>query len=99
MIMRENDTPHQELPIGVSRTVIKTTPNRVTALWLFGIFILASVTFIGTWIGYFLFGGFTEMAYWFGFFAALLVSSVVGWFTIVIQENAQDIKVKIVREG
>ena len=93
-----NDTLKHE-PIGVSRNVIKTTPNRVTALWIFGIFIVASVTFIGTWIGYFLFGGFTDTAYYFGFCVTLLVCSVVGWFTIVIQENAQDIKVKIVREN
>jgi hypothetical protein len=96
--MREiNHSEHDS--IGLRRDVIKTTPNRVTALWLFGVFILASVSFIGTWIGYFLFGGFTELAYWFGFFVVLCVSSVVGWFTIIIQENAQDIKVKIVREG
>ena len=86
-------------PIGVSRTVIKTTPNRVTALWLFGIFIVASVAFVGTWIGYFLFGGFTDVAYLFGFAVTLFACGVVGWFTIIIQENAQDIKVKIVKQG
>jgi len=96
--MRGTDLKHHE-PIGVSRTVIKTTPNRVTALWLFGVFMVASVAFIGTWIGYFLFGGFTDVAYCFGFGMTLLVCSVVGWFTIIIQENAQDIKVKIVKEG
>jgi zinc transporter ZupT len=95
--MRETDTPRHE-GIGVSRNVIKTTPNRVTALWLFGVFMVASVTFIGTWIGYFLFGGFTDVAYCFGFGVTLLVCSIVGWFTIIIQENAQDIKVKIVKQ-
>jgi hypothetical protein len=94
--MRENDHSEHN-SIGLRRDVIKTTPNRVTALWLFGIFILASMAYIGTWIGYFLFGGFTDLAYCFGFFVVLFVSSVIGWFTIVIQENAQDIKVKIVR--
>jgi ABC-type multidrug transport system permease subunit len=84
--------------LGIRRDVIKTTPNRITALWLFGIFILASAAFIGVWLGFFLFGGFIDVAYYFGFAVVLLVSSVIGWFTIVIQENAQDIKVKIVRE-
>lgn len=95
--MRENDTPHHE-PIGVSRNVIKTTPTRVTALWMFGVFIMASVAFVGTWVGYFLFGGFNDLAYCFGFGMTLFVCSVIGWFTIIIQENAQDIKVKIVRQ-
>jgi uncharacterized membrane protein len=94
--MEENHTERRS--IGLRRDVIKTTPNRVTALWLFGIFILTSVSFVGTWIGYLLFGGFTDIAYCFGFFIVLFVSSVIGWFTIIIQENAQDIKVKIVRE-
>jgi hypothetical protein len=94
--MEENHSDRSS--IGLRRDVIKTTPNRVTALWLFGIFILASVCFIGTWIGFFLFGGFTDLAYCFGFFVTLLVSSVIGWFTIIIQENATDLKVKIVRE-
>ena len=85
--------------IGLRRDVIKTTPNRVTALWLFGIFILTSVSFIGTWIGYLLFGGFTDMAYWFGFFIVLFVSSLIGWFTIIIQENAMDLKIKVIKEG
>lgn len=97
MIMRNSDTPKQE-PIGVSRTVIKTTPNRLTALWLFGIFMAASVAFIGTWIGFFLFGGFTDVAYCFGFAITLCVCSVVGWFTIIIQENAQDFKIKIIKQ-
>ncbi len=96
--MRDYDTSRHE-PIGVSRNVIKTTPNRVTALWLFGVFMVASVAFVGTWIGYCLFGGFTDTAYLFGFGVTFLMCSVVGWFTIIIQENAQDIKVKIVREG
>jgi hypothetical protein len=95
--MREKDHSEHN-SIGLRRDVIKTTPNRVTALWLFGIFILASVTYIGTWIGYFLFGGFTDLTYWFGFFVVLFVSSTIGWFTIVIQENAQDIKVKIIQQ-
>jgi hypothetical protein len=98
IVMRDNVTPRHE-PIGVSRNVIKTTPNRVTALWVFGIFIIASVAFIGTWFGVFLFGGFTDMAYAFGFGVTLAVCSAIGWFTIIIQENAQDIKVKIVRES
>lgn len=84
--------------IGLRKDVIKTTPNRVTALWLFGIFILVSVSFIGTWIGYFLFRGFTDLAYCFGFFVALSVSSVIGWFTIVIQESRQNISIKVIRE-
>jgi zinc transporter ZupT len=95
--MRENDTPHHE-GIGVSRNVIKTTPNRVTALWLFGVFMVASVTFIGTWIGYFLFGGFTDVAYCFGFGVTLLVCSVVGWFTIIIQESSQSVQIKVIKE-
>lgn len=94
--MRGIDSTHD--PVGVRRDVIKTTPDRVTALWLFGIFILGSVAFVSTWIGYFLFGGFVEQAYWFGLAATLFVGSVIGWFTIIIQENAQDIKVKIVRQ-
>ena len=96
--MRENDHSEHN-SIGLRRDVIKTTPNRVTALWLFGICILAAAAFVGTWLGYFLFGGFTDVAYLFGFFVALFTGSIVGWFTIVVQENAQDIKVKIVREG
>jgi hypothetical protein len=95
--MQDDGHPKHD-SIGLRRDVLKPTPNRVTALWLFGIFILASVTFIGVWIGYFLFGGFTDLTYWFGFFVALFVSSVIGWFTIIIQENAQDIKVKIIRQ-
>jgi zinc transporter ZupT len=95
--MRENDTSHHE-GIGVSRNVIKTTPNRVTALWLFGIFITASVAFVGTWFGYFLFGGFNDLSYAFGFGVTLFVCSVVGWFTIIIQENAAEFKIKIVKQ-
>jgi ABC-type multidrug transport system permease subunit len=94
--MRDNETHHD--PVGVSRNVIKTTPNRITALWLFGIFILASATFIGVQIGIFLNGGLTDAAYWDGLFTALGVASTVGFMTIVVQENGQDIKVKIVRE-
>jgi hypothetical protein len=95
--MRGNET-HQHEPIGVSRNVIKTTPSRVTALWLFGIFIIASAAFVGTWFGYFLFGGFTDLAYAFGFGVTLFACSVVGWFTIIIQENGQDLKIKIIKQ-
>jgi hypothetical protein len=84
--------------IGLRRNIVKISPNRVTALWLCAIFILVSATFVGTWIGYLLFGGFTEMAYWFAFFLDLFVCSAIGWFTIIIQENAQDIKIKIIKE-
>ena len=95
--MHEKD--HSEnSSIGIRKDVIKTTPNRVTALWLFGIFILISVSFIGAWIGFFLFRGFTDVAYCFGFFVVLFVSSVIGWFTIVIQENATDLKIKVIKE-
>ena len=90
--MRERDSS-----IGLRKDVIKTTPNRVTALWLFGIFILASVSFIGTWIGYFLFGGFTDLTYLFGFFVVLAVSSVIGWFTIIVQESGQNVSIKVIR--
>lgn len=96
--MAEDDHPNRD-SIGLRRDVIKTTPNRVTALWLFGILILTATVFVGTWIGYFLFGGFTDLAYWFGFFVTLLVSSVIGWFTIILQENAVNLRVKVVREG
>jgi hypothetical protein len=95
--MRGIDNQHRE-PIGVSRNVIKTTPNRVTALWLFGVFMVASVAFVGMWIGYFLFGGFTDVAYCFGFGVTLLVCSVVGWFTIIIQESSSEFKIKVVKE-
>lgn len=95
--MRETDIPRHE-GIGVSRNVIKTTPNRVTALWLFGVFMVASVAFIGTWMGYFLFGGFTDVAYFFGFGVTLLVCSVVGWFTIIIQESSQSVQIKVIKE-
>jgi zinc transporter ZupT len=95
--MRENVTPRQE-GIGVSRNVIKTTPSRVTALWLFGIFMMASVVFVGTWFGYFLFGGFNDLAYMFGFGVTAFVGSVVGWFTIVLQENAQNVQIKVIKE-
>jgi len=94
--MRNDDNHHD--PIGVQRNVIKTTPNRITALWLFGIFILASATYVGVQIGNYLSGIAVTDPYWFGFFVALGVSSVVGWFTITLQENAQDFKIKIVRE-
>jgi zinc transporter ZupT len=94
--MREVATPHE--PIGVSRNVIKMTPNRLTALWLFGTFIIASVAFVSTWIGYFLFGGFTDLTYAFGFGVTLFVCSMIGWFTIIIQENAQDLKIKIIHQ-
>ena len=93
--MQNSDIRH---PIGVQRNVIKTTPKRVTALWLFGTFIMASVAFIGTWIGYFLFSGFSDLAYWFGFFVVLFTCSMVGWFTIILQENAQNVSIKVVRE-
>jgi ABC-type multidrug transport system permease subunit len=95
-MMPENQTSRRE-PVGVSRNVIKTTPNRITALWLFGIFIIASTVFCGTWFGAFLFGGLTDMAYGFGFAVTLCIWSVIGWFTIVLQDNAQDIKVKIIQ--
>ena len=94
--MRENDTHHN--PVGVSRNVIKTTPSRITALWLFGIFILMSASFIGVQIGIYLNGGLTDMAYWDGLFFVLGVSSVIGFLTIVIQENATDLRIKIVKE-
>jgi hypothetical protein len=38
------------------------------------------------------------MAYWFGFFFTLLIGSIVGWFTIVLQDNAQDIQIKVVQQ-
>jgi len=84
--------------IGYRRNIIKISPNRVTVLWLCAIFVLISTTFIGAWIGYILFGGFNEMSYWFAFFVDLFVCSLTGWLTIVIQENAQDIKIKIIKE-
>ena len=90
------DNPNQN--IGVSRNVIKTTPNRVTALWLFAVFTIASAAFVGTWLGYFLFGGFTDLAYYFGFCVTLFVCSVIGWFTIVIQESSQSLKINIIKE-
>jgi hypothetical protein len=96
--MRENDHSEHD-SIGLRRDVIKTTPNRVTALWLFGIFILASATFVGVQIGIYLNGGLTDVAYWFGFFFVLGVSSIVGFLTIVIQEGGQSVRIKIVREG
>jgi hypothetical protein len=88
-----------EESIGLRRNIIKISPNRVTALWLCAVLILTSATFVGMWTGYILFGGFTEMTYWFAFFTDLFICGMIGWFTIVIQENAQDIKIKIIREG
>jgi ABC-type methionine transport system permease subunit len=97
-IIMRNDNDSRSDEIGVRRNVIKTTPDRVTALWLSMIFIIGSAAFIGTWIGYFLFGGFCDLAYTFGFGSTVFVCSVVVWFTIIIQENSQDLHVKIVKE-
>lgn len=94
--MRGIDSTHDS--VGVRRDVIKTTPDRVTALWLFGIFILGSVAFVSTWIGYFLFGGFVEQAYWFGLAATLFIGSVIGWFTIIIQESSSVFKIRVIKE-
>lgn len=95
--MRENHAPLHE-PIGVSRNVIKTTPKRVTALWLFGTFIIISSAFIGVQIGIFLNNGLTEMAYWDALFFVLGIGSVIGFLTIILQESAQDLHIKIVKE-
>lgn len=82
----------------IKRNIIKDTPNRVTALWLFGVFILVSSVFVGVSIGHMIFGLAEDaMAYWFGLFFTMLVGAVLGWFTIVIQENAQDIQIKVVQ--
>jgi len=94
----QNTVTSRNETIGVRRNVIKTTPNRMTALWIFGTFIIVSAAFVGAWIGYLLFGGFTELTYWFAFAIVLLISSLVGWFTIIIQENAQDLKIKIIKD-
>ncbi len=86
-------------PFRIRRDMLKTSPNRVTALWLLGIFILVSTVFVGVAIGHAIFGSFNDiMAYWFGFFFTLLIGSIVGWFTIVLQDNAQDIQIKVVQQ-
>ena len=71
----------------------------MTALWLFGVLFIVSMAYIGVEIGVYLNGGLSDMAYWFGMFFVIGVSSAIGFITIIIQENAQDIKVKIVKEG
>ena len=82
----------------IKRNIIKDTPNRVTALWLFAVFILVSSVFIGVSIGHMIFGLAEDiMAYWFGLFFTLLIGAVLGWFTIIIQENAQDIQIRVVQ--
>jgi|FreactcultuFSWF8_1027224.scaffolds.fasta_scaffold00657_18 hypothetical protein len=83
---------------GIKRNVLKTTPRRLTALWLLGIFILTSSVFIGVHIGYALFGSLDNiMAYTFGFFFTLFTGSVIAWFTMALQENAQDIQIRVVQ--
>ncbi len=86
-------------PFRIKRDVLKSSPNRVTAMFLFGVFILISSVFIGVSIGHWIFGvSDNTMAYWFGLFFTLLSGSVIGWFTIVLQENAQDIQIKVVQQ-
>ena len=86
-------------PIRIKRTVNRATPNKVTALWLLGIFIVGSALFIGIQIGNYFSGIFDpSMAYLVGVAFALLTCSVVAWFTMIIQENAQDIQIRVVQQ-
>lgn len=86
-------------PLSIKRDVLKSSPNRVTAMFLFGIFIVVSSVFVGVCIGHWIFGASDNtMAYWFGLFFTLLSGSITGWFTIVLQENAQDIQLKVVQQ-
>lgn len=86
-------------PFGIKRDVLKSTPNRVTALWLFGAFALISLVYIGVSIGHLIYGEVNDtMAFTFGLFFTLGVGSVIGWFTIILQESAQDVQIKVVQQ-
>jgi hypothetical protein len=83
----------------IKRSVIKETPNRMTMRWFCGVFILISSVFVGVGLGHMIFGIADDaMAYWFGMFFTLLIGGVVGWFTIVLQENAQNIQIRVVQQ-
>jgi len=85
-------------PFRIKRTTIKDSPNRVTALWLLGMFLVISIPYIGIWLGYFLYGDWGMWTYLFGLMFSLLVGAGVGWLTLVIQESGQDIQIKVVEQ-
>jgi len=66
--------------------------------WLFGIFVVLSSAFIGTYVGYVIFGGLAIMAYVFGFSFLLFVLGVLGIFTVILRRTVQEVTIKIVQD-
>jgi hypothetical protein len=85
-------------PFRIKRSVKKDTPDRVTALWLLGFFLILSIPYLGIWIGYFLYEDWGMWTYLFGLVFSLFVGGVIAWFTLIIQENAQDIQIRVVQQ-
>ena len=85
-------------PFRINRTTIKDSPNRVTALWLLGMFLVISIPYIGIWLGYFLYGDWGMWTYLFGLMFSLGVGSILGILVLIIQESGQDIQIRVVEQ-
>lgn len=91
--------PKPREPFRIKRKTIKDTPNRVTALWIIGMLLFISVPSLGTLIGYYMFWDWGILTCFFALFFTLAVGLVIAWFTLIIQENAQDIQIRVVERG
>lgn len=81
MSIVELDTPYQK---------------RKALLALYGIFIMLSTAFLGTWFcGLYLS---QNMAIIGGCMCVMLVGGVLGYFTVVVQQAVQEVNIKVVQE-
>ena len=74
------------------------TTEQVLVLGMFGLFVVLSVAFIGTEVGYVIFGTAT-MAYVMGFSGLMLALGTLGFFTVLIKQSIREVVIKVVNSN
>jgi len=73
------------------------TFEQVLVLGMFGLFVVISVAFIGTEVGFYIFGTAT-MAYVMGFSGLMLSLGTLGFFTVLIKQSIREVVIKVVNK-
>lgn len=77
----ELDTPYQQ---------------RKALLALYGLFIILSTAFLGTWYTAIVIA--PNMAIYGGLCCVMLAGGTLGYFTVIIQQAVQEVNIKVVQE-
>jgi hypothetical protein len=75
----------------------RPTMEQVMVLGMFGLFVVLSVAFIGTEVGFYIFGTAT-MAYVMGFSGLMLSLGTLGFFTVLIKQSIREVVIRVVNK-